>query len=69
MTGPTQNFQVRHEEHMKRAESDLNADDSIFYNVFPFKTSRMAGNGARIGWFHNLIQYVGASFDPTDSVM
>ena len=69
MTGPTRNFQVHHEEDRKRAESDLNTEDFNSYTVFTFKTSRRADNGATIGWFHNLIQCVGASFDSTESVM
>ena len=60
----------RNTEHVKRAESDTNPDDSRFYNWWPsIKSERAVDNPVRQGYFEDLVQYVAAGFNPTEDVL
>jgi len=69
VTGPNRDFEVRNVEHERRAKSDRNDDDSDFYDRYPHSTSKRADDDGADGLFEDLVQYVGASFDPTNEVM
>ena len=49
-------------EHRKRAESDMNGDDCVFYDLFPSKKS-VRSKSKHEGLFEDLMQYIAAGFD------
>ncbi|KAL7550730.1 hypothetical protein ACHAWF_014800 [Thalassiosira exigua] len=52
----------RIDQHLKRAKSHENSDNSSFYHRFPHSTSRRARHNAKDGLFDHLTAYVAVSF-------
>ena len=58
-------FAARHDEHLKKALSPTNTDNSTFYDSYPSRDSQRAGSSIKDGHFEFLQQYAAAGFDAT----